>query len=147
MTWTDKVSEQRINTLRPELQVLCKKHLQACFEKGIFLRVTFGYRSIEEQDALYKLGRDASGKVIDRKAIVTKVKGGKSYHNFRAAYDIVIIENNKAVWQSPLYKTVGEIGESLGLVWGGRFDEDPIGAGNGWDAPHFQLKGKLEDFK
>jgi len=147
MKYNDSISLDRIKTLRKELQKLCLQHLEKCLEQGINLRVTEALRTIQYQNELYSKGRDANGKIIDKKLVVTYSKGGQSFHNYGAAYDVVILENNKAVWKSPLYKKIGEIGEGLGLIWGGRFGESKQGAGDGWDAPHFQLKGRLEDFK
>lgn len=46
-------------------------------------RVVQGLRTFAEQDAIYAQGRTAPGK------IVTKAKGGQSYHNYGLAIDIV----------------------------------------------------------
>jgi peptidoglycan L-alanyl-D-glutamate endopeptidase CwlK len=59
-----------------------------------------------------------------------------SWHNYRLAFDCVPLVNGKAEWNDKeLWTTVGEIGEAIGLEWGGRF--------TAVDCPHFQLtKGK-----
>lgn len=56
------------------------------------------------------------------------------------AIDIVpmaILEKNKKDWDptNPLWRKIGEIGESLGLVWGGRWVHVNNGSG---DPGHFQ---------
>lgn len=52
-------------------------------------------------------------------------------NDFSRAFDIVIISNRKAVWdikadvnqnEIPDYEELGRIGESIGLVWGGRWN-------------------------
>ena len=54
--------------------------------------VVFGYRSPEQQQALYNQGRTSPGK------IVTNAKSGQSAHEYYAAVDIWIMsENNKTI--------------------------------------------------
>jgi len=50
---------------------------------GYALRVTSGYRTVEEQDAVFRQGRAENGH------IVTEVAGGRSLHNFGLAVDVV----------------------------------------------------------
>jgi hypothetical protein len=45
---------------------------------------------------------------------------------------IVNAEGTDFLWTSPLYAKLGELGESLGLTWGGRWDS--LG-----DVYHFEL--------
>lgn len=51
--------------------------------QGYSLRLTSGYRSKEEQDAVFRQGRTQDGH------IVTEVAGGRSLHNFGLAVDVV----------------------------------------------------------
>ena len=69
--------------------------------------------------------------------VVTRARGGQSWHNFRVAFDFVPVVHGKAVWTDlALFRRCGEIGESLGLEWGGR--------GQGMrDRPHMQYTGGL----
>lgn len=106
--------------------------------QDIGIVITEGDRSFEKQNKLYAQGRTTPGK------IVTYAKGGSSYHNYGLAFDFAIIANSTESWdtkvdtnenQIPDYTEVGEIGESLGLEWGGRFHMK--------DYPHFQLTFKL----
>ena len=61
------------------------------------------------------------------------------------AIDIVPILNKKIPWtvdtkeKESAWKKLGEIGESCGLEWGGKWT--PLDCfGLGWDLPHFQEK-------
>ncbi|MBU1102062.1 M15 family metallopeptidase, partial [Patescibacteria group bacterium] len=50
---------------------------------GYTLRISSGFRTVAEQDQLYKQGRTVDGH------IVTEAPGGKSIHNFGFAVDVV----------------------------------------------------------
>jgi len=50
---------------------------------GYTLRISSGFRSVEEQNQIYQQGRVVNGH------IVTEAQGGKSIHNFGFAVDIV----------------------------------------------------------
>jgi peptidoglycan L-alanyl-D-glutamate endopeptidase CwlK len=70
---------------------------------------------------------------------VTNARGGESYHNFDAAYDVTLYEGGSRIQRGdhPAYTTSGNIGRSFGLEWGG-----------GWqhpDMPHFQMTGGLTE--
>ena len=107
-----------------------KKLLYKARQEGIELRVTSAYRDCDEQNALYAKGRTAPGK------IVTNARCGKSSHNYRKAVDVVEFNNGKPLWNNPNWNRIGEIGESVGLEWGGRWRSFK-------DRPHFQdLGGK-----
>lgn len=54
-----------------------------CNDRGVRYVATLGYRTYEEQDQLYRLGRDIPGKVV------TKARGGESQHCFGLAVDFV----------------------------------------------------------
>lgn len=98
-----------------------------CKDKGIDVILTSTYRDKESQDALYAQGRTTPGKKV------TNAKGGQSMHNWRVAFDVVPVINGKAVWNDDnLWNRVGEIGESVGLEWGGRWSKFI-------DRPHLQF--------
>ena len=97
-------------------------------KQGIELRVTSAYRDCREQDELYAKGRTASGK------IVTNARCGQSSHNYKKAVDVVEFKNGKALWTNSNWERIGEIGESVGLEWGGRWRSFT-------DKPHFQDLG------
>jgi peptidoglycan LD-endopeptidase CwlK len=91
-------------------------------ELDIDFIVTCTYRSQEEQNALYAQGRTTPGKVV------TWTKNSR--HTQRDAFDIAILKNGKITWDDSDYLTAGNIGESVGLVWGGRWHQP--------DSCHFQ---------
>jgi len=124
-----------------------------------------GLRTFEEQNALYKKGRDPfSLKVVNKKDIVTKAKGGQSMHNYACATDQapknlqteqdwdvhwpklnvhdgiedeIWYELEKAMHES-LHELEGQLsGESC--EWGGRW--------NFVDAPHIQIKTSLRELR
>ena len=102
------------------------EQLKALADKeNIKFRITCGYRSPAEQARLYAQGRTAKGK------IVTYVKHSK--HNDGLAIDIVIIKNDTVSWVGEDYFRIGEIGQALGLTWGGAWRMR--------DYCHFELGG------
>jgi peptidoglycan L-alanyl-D-glutamate endopeptidase CwlK len=126
----DSRSEKNIATLKAEVQPLARKLVEEGVERGINVKVISGYRSYAEQNALYAQGRSKPGQ------IVTKARGGYSWHNFGLAFDIGIFSANGKEYygESHAYDTMGPIGEALGLEWGGRWEFT--------DEPHFQYNPK-----
>jgi peptidoglycan L-alanyl-D-glutamate endopeptidase CwlK len=111
--------------------------LQLCAQAGLSVMVSQGLRSWAEQDALYAKGRTAPP--IGRQHVVTKAKGGQSYHNFGLAFDIMILDAlGKADWNPshPGWNAAGALGKSVGLEWGGDWTGFK-------DRPHFQYTGGL----
>jgi peptidoglycan L-alanyl-D-glutamate endopeptidase CwlK len=125
----DARSAKNIKTLHPVLQPLATKLIEIAFERGICAKVIAGERTYIEQDKLYAQGRSKPGK------IVTHAKGGQSIHNFGLAFDVGVFSTDGETYygESPYYKTLGQIGKDLGLVWGGDWKSFV-------DEPHFELK-------
>ncbi len=127
----------KLELLKPKIGELAEKLIAECKKSGYKVTITQTLRTIEEQDALYTQGRTKPGN------IVTKAKGGYSFHNFGVAFDICPIVDGKAAWNdNALFRKIGEIGMNIGLEWGGTWTSFP-------DLPHFQyLAGyTLEDFR
>lgn len=122
----DARSEKNIKTLNPKIQPIARKLIETAVEQGIHVKIICGTRTYEEQDDLYAQGRSKDGE------IVTRARGGQSLHNFGTAFDVGIFskDGKKYYGESNDYKTVGQIGESLGLEWGGNWEFE--------DQPHFQ---------
>lgn len=64
-----------------------------------------------------------------------------SPHQSGLALDVYPVIGGRIAWvvspgTAPAWLSLGEVGESVGLEWGGRWA--PIRYGVGWDAPHFQ---------
>jgi peptidoglycan LD-endopeptidase CwlK len=84
----DKITLDRINLLHPKVREEAREiYNEICEElKGrAICRFSFTLRTFAEQDGLYAQGRSKPGK------IVTKAKGGQSYHNYGLAIDIVLL--------------------------------------------------------
>jgi peptidoglycan LD-endopeptidase CwlK len=98
-----------------------------------------GLRTFECQDELYAQGRTLPGK------IVTNARGGDSLHNYGLAADFVLdgVPEKPGIqwsWDTKAdfnadgrndWMQMGEIAESSGLEWGGRWKRLP-------DLPHVQ---------
>jgi len=127
------MASRNIDELLPELQDKFHEFRQLADEAGVQFMTTCTYRSQEEQDELYKQGRTKPGRKV------TWIK--KSKHTDRMAFDIAILDENKQpTWDIKVdvdkddindYIELGEIGEQVGLIWGGRWKSP--------DYPHFQL--------
>jgi RHS repeat-associated protein len=123
-TW-DPVTNQRISQLDPRLQRPATDFINAAQAQGVNLRITQGFRSIAEQDALYNQGRTTPG------SIVTNARGGQSYHNYGLAFDVVMMQNGQPVWDR-IPANIGALGATYGFEWGGGWRTFP-------DYPHFQM--------
>lgn len=89
-------------------------HLMA--QKGYPMALLEGYRSPERQSYLASLGPQ-----------VTNAGAYQSFHQFGLAADCAFVRNGKLVisekdpWAMQGYRLYGELAESVGLVWGGRW--------------------------
>jgi len=124
----------KLSLLKPVVQLKAETLIKECRKVGITLIVTSTLRTHAEQDALYAQGRTTAGKVV------TNATAGFSYHNWGVAFDVVGLKNGVPDWNGD-WLTIGKIGESLGLEWGGRWKFI--------DKPHFSytLGYTLEQFQ
>lgn len=118
------MASRDITDLHPDLQPLCREFLAQCAARDLDVRLIFTYRSPAEQDQIYAKGRTIPGR------IVTNLKGYASKHCFTIntkpaakAFDFGVYDNGEYVQDGSdsRYLTAGEIGESLGMTWGGRW--------------------------
>jgi peptidoglycan L-alanyl-D-glutamate endopeptidase CwlK len=140
----DVTSEARLAQVHPELARRVRQIYEELWKEGIVIHVIQGLRTYEEQDALYAKGRTAPG------PIVTNARGGRSYHNYGLAVDLVPAITPDGVWTpdwknrdaqhclTPHYKRMIEVGTSLGLISGSRWVKL-------CDDPHFQFTGELPE--
>jgi peptidoglycan L-alanyl-D-glutamate endopeptidase CwlK len=131
------INSRDLHYLHPIVRTKCEQFISECKKQGIIILITSTYRDIESQNALYAQGRTTAGKKV------TNAKGGQSFHNYRVAFDFVPLVNGKAVWNDKeLFNKCGEIGESLGLEWAGRWKSFK-------ELAHFQLTNglTLKDFR
>ena len=89
---------------------------------GKTLLVTCTYRSPEEQNRLYRLGRKGSD-IIDHAKVVTNCDGiiTTSDHNKNPAraIDIAIVNGGKVTWDGTEYYPLGGLAKRHALEWGG----------------------------
>jgi len=127
-----------VRGLHPSLQLLALEFLRRAYAAGVPVIVASGTRTPAEQAALYAQGRSVPGD------IVTPRRPGGSLHQYGLAFDVAPIDPRArdglgaVLWPFPndsaLWLRLGAIGEALGLVWGGRFEEP--------DLPHFERPRK-----
>lgn len=121
------MANRDIKDLHPDLQPLARAFLDQCADNGIHAILIQTYRSKEEQDADYRIGRTEPGHKI------TNAQGGQSPHNSRlpdgtpaaCAFDFAIFgEDGKHLdWDAAddRWEKAFEIVKGLGLVSGSIF--------------------------
>jgi len=130
------INSRSLADLVPECKAKAESFLNLAKDAGIDLLVTSTYRDNESQAALFAQGRTKPG------VIVTNARPGQSWHNWRCALDVVPLRNGKPVWgttgpDGDLWRKIGELGESVGLEWAGRWK------GKLREMAHFQYTGGL----
>ena len=110
------INSRSLDDLNPRVKKLCEQFIASCAKHNIDVLITSTYRDAESQNALYAQGRTTLGKKV------TNARGGDSFHNWRVAFDFVPVVDGKARWDDgALFTQCGEIAESLGLEWAGRW--------------------------
>jgi peptidoglycan L-alanyl-D-glutamate endopeptidase CwlK len=127
------MASRRIDDLDPRVQPLAREFAGRMAEEGVPFIFTCTRRTQAEQEELYSRGRTKPG------AKVTWTL--RSKHIDGLAFDIAICKAGVPTWDGkvdvdldgvPDYFEAGQIGESCGLTWGGRWRSP--------DFPHFELK-------
>jgi peptidoglycan L-alanyl-D-glutamate endopeptidase CwlK len=126
----------KVTQLHPVVAANKQKLITQSEKIGIPIVITSDFRSSDEQDALYRKGRSDGG------SIVTKVKGGQSYHNYGLAIDFALLSSKgKVIWDTEYdgnrngksdWMEVVAIAKKLGFTWGGDWNSFP-------DYPHLQM--------
>jgi peptidoglycan L-alanyl-D-glutamate endopeptidase CwlK len=125
------INSRKIEDLHPVVQELCRKHIEACRNRGVKVLVTNTLRDLEYQQYLYSQGRTRSGKIVTNMWLIGP-------HGFGLAYDVAPVVEKKAVWNNDrLWRIIGEEGKKLGLTWGGDWKSIV-------DKPHFEYTGGLK---
>ena len=115
------------DNLHPTLKIKAEQLISKCDKAGLKIRITQGYRSVEEQNELYAQGRTKPGNKV------TNARGGFSMHNWGVAFDFCRNDGKGAYNEDgDFFGKVGAIGISIGLEWGGSWKSIV-------DKPHFQL--------
>jgi peptidoglycan L-alanyl-D-glutamate endopeptidase CwlK len=72
--------------------------IKRAYKEGIYAQISAGYRSMEEQAALFGQGRfySCKGKNYSNlaKPTVTNAKPGQSFHNFGVAIDFFLVSED-----------------------------------------------------
>lgn len=139
----DKITLERIQMIHPRLRdevVALYDEIAEALKGRAICRFTHTFRTFAEQNKLFAQGRTAPGK------IVTRAKGGQSYHNYGLAIDVALLVDadkngtfETASWDTKTdfdqdgradWMEVVDIFKRYGWEWGGdwRFR----------DMPHFQ---------
>ena len=125
-----------ITGLHPVVAESEKLLVRKAARRGIEIVITHGFRSNEEQNALFNQGRSIAGN------IVTNAQGGESYHNYGLAIDFALrTPEGDVVWAMERddngngqadWMEVVELAKELGFTWGGDWANFP-------DYPHLQM--------
>jgi peptidoglycan L-alanyl-D-glutamate endopeptidase CwlK len=148
----DMISAARLQAVYPPLAAKIGQMVTMLEPEGIEVRVLYGLRSWQQQQALYEQGRDPKliakgphGDVIDAAKVVTNCPGGHSWHNFGLAVDccpsrFAPDQPFNPDWNAahPAWKRMEQAGISLGMVSGSTWRTFP-------DAPHFQINGRFPE--
>lgn len=122
-----------LDGLQPSARDLAGKLLSAARSRGIPLTLVAGYRSPEQQLALYAKGRDGEGGNIVTHARV-------SVHTTGLAFDVAFKKGDVVTWDdAQAFRAVGAIGKELGLKWGGDWRLA--------DPPHFETQDAQDALK
>ncbi len=137
----DQISLQRINTLHPKIRKevleLYTKVNNLELGEGVRLRLSYTFRTNEEQDELFK-----------KRPKVTNAKGGQSIHNYGLAFDIVLMYDKdgdgkfeEVSWDTKRDGDKDGISDWLEVTkvfTSGGYTNGFITNGKKWDLPHFQ---------
>ena len=140
--------DRNVDDLCPVVRLRLEKLQAAAAHEQIGFEVIFTLRTEAEQLALFAQGRKTVDEVnrLRHDAVMPPITEEQnkrpvtweltSMHMFGCAFDVVLIKAREAVWTDcPEYGRLGELGESLGLTWGGRWKVKDLG--------HFQYTGGL----
>jgi peptidoglycan L-alanyl-D-glutamate endopeptidase CwlK len=111
----EKTNEMRLSQVNNLLAEKCRAIIALAASEGFTLIVTQGFRSVEEQNALYRVGRRG----IKGEKIVTNARGGQSNHNHGTAVDFAFVVAGEVSWNEKLYANLGRWASAVGLRWGG----------------------------
>lgn len=125
------INSRNVDDLHPKVRELCVRFIAECMADGIEIIITSTYRDNESQAALYAQGRTTPGKRV------TKAQPGRSVHNYRLAFDFLPGRYGKFDYEDKaLFTHCGQIAESVGLEWSGRWVDNP-------ETAHCQFTGGL----
>ena len=127
----DKTKE-RLDTLTPEFQKIITELLEIGYKNNMSPQISCGYRSSEEQAALFDQGRTKPG------ARITNCRPYQSMHQYKIAADLFFLVDGKADFAQKNYRLLWDLAckvglDKKGLVWSGSW------VGSLKESAHFQL--------
>ena len=124
----DQYSDARVGALHPAVRQQFTDFINdAETQLDVTLRVMLGFRTFDQQDALYQQGRTHPGN------IVTNAPAGKSFHNYGLAVDLCHINDDGSVdWNFDMAQ-LEPIATAHNLEWGGCWTTIK-------DKPHFEAR-------
>lgn len=140
----DPITLSRIELLHPKDRAMALemyKEQCAALSGRAMLRYAYTLRTFKEQNDLYAIGRTKPGKKV------TNAPGGKSYHNYGLAYDIVLLldKDGNGTYESASWETNVDFDGDGDADWRevvAIAKQYGYEAGIDWakfpDAPHFQ---------
>ena len=136
-------SVKRLGAVHPSLKEYTIELIKRCYNEGIKVQISSGFRSNEDQAYIYGQGRPNyiwNGKVYGSKgSIVSNAPPGTSIHNYGLAIDYFLVseDGNNSLWTvNDNWKRVATIAKSMGFEWGGDWK-------NFKDYPHLQYNQGL----
>lgn len=153
----DARNKIRLARLCPSGRGRALQFLSECATAGLDVVVLEVERDDAKQLEHFKKGRRAGvdgkwhvvGKVVTKARTAAETPHGRrgpDYDKGACAFDFAKCTGEKtADWSDPdFFRRCGEIGERIGLAWGGRFGESLPGKGDGWDGGHLEVPGWKE---
>ena len=149
----DQITVERIKLLHPaikdEVMNMYVNEIVPALSGKAICRFAYTTRTFSEQAALFAQGRtrlfDANGK---RLGIVTYAKPGQSFHNFKLAFDIVLLvdKDKNGTFEAAEWNTTQDYDGDLKADWmeivniceNHGFEAGIRWAGKKNDPPHFQ---------
>ena len=129
------MASRSIDSLAPKVKAMAVAFVDECKACGLDVLIYCTLRTNEEQNGLYRFGRDLPGRKL------TNARAGESLHNPDLngeawAFDAVPVIAGKPLWDDDSrVRLMGECGEAVGLEWAGRW------SGKLRERVHFELKG------
>lgn len=130
-----RAEKRALASLHPDVRPLALAHRNAAMLAGYNAQLRPGLRTYREQRQLYAKGRDKDGNVVNKNAVVTKAKAGKSLHNFGLAYHITVFNEagtRRLPDSNPAWQAVADMAP------------EGVEAGANWrkfkDRPHYEYR-------
>lgn len=119
-------SVNRLGAVHPSIKEYTIELIRRCYAERIYVQISSGFRSNEEQAWIYGKGRPTyvwNGKKYGTVgSIVSNAKPGTSVHNYGLAIDYFLVSDDglNSLWTvNEKWKRVGAIAKSMGFEWGG----------------------------